>query len=79
MKGINRILAVGGILSAMAAGSHTAYGRPVAPAQPVGPFIGTAVLVGPFVSEDDPRWQCDTMGNHRCGKYRTGIYFGKGI
>ncbi len=66
MKGINRILAVGGILCAFAAGSHVAYGAGRV-------HIGTAVSAHSPIAEDSPYWDCATMGNHRCGLYRTGV------
>ena len=29
-------------------------------------FFGS--VVGVHITEDDPRWNCHTMGNHKCGK-----------
>jgi hypothetical protein len=66
MKGINRILMVGGVLCAFAAGSHVALGADKV-------HIGTAVTAHSPIAEDSRFWDCATMGNHRCGEYRTGV------
>lgn len=32
------------------------------------PGVGTFDFDGQRIEEDDPRWNCKTMGNHVCGK-----------
>ncbi len=33
------------------------------------------VAVQPIITEDDPRWDCRTMGNHQCGVEVEGTWY----